>query len=114
MSGDLFFLRLAVAGIFIYHSLPKLTSPQVMASGLSWSRNSVFALGLVEFISSLGLIGGIAVRLSALLLSLVMVGAIYFKINKWKVPFMAKSGTGWEFDMILLAANLTIYINSPR
>ncbi|OGN08134.1 MAG: hypothetical protein A3J46_06325 [Candidatus Yanofskybacteria bacterium RIFCSPHIGHO2_02_FULL_41_11] len=112
MSGDLFFLRLAIGGIFIYHALPKLTKPNIMASGMGWSNSRVFALGMVEFISSLGIIGGIAIKLSALLLSLVMIGAIYFKARKWKMPFMAQNATGWEFDLILLASSLTIYINS--
>ena len=112
MIEDLFFLRLAVAIIFIYHSLPKLTKTQIVASAMGWNRSKVLALGLAEFVASLGILGGIAVRLSARLLSLVMIGAIYFKFYKWKMPFAAQNATGWEFDLILLASSLTIYINS--
>ena len=108
MIEDLFFLRLAVAIIFIYHSLPKLTKTQIVASAMGWNRSKVLALGLAEFVASLGILGGIAVRL----LSLVMIGAIYFKFYKWKMPFAAQNATGWEFDLILLASSLTIYINS--
>lgn len=98
--------------IFIYHALPKLTKTQAMASGMGWNRGKVLALGLVEFISAISIIGGIAVKLSALLLLVVMVGAIYFKMYKWKMPFAAQNATGWEFDFILFASALTIYINS--
>ena len=107
----LFFLRLVVAIIFIYHSMPKLKNAKEMAAGIGWPANRVFALGFIEFISSLGLLGGIAVKLSSVLLITIMVGAIYYKVKKWNIPFMAKNGTGWEFDLVLLAANLTIYLN---
>lgn len=110
MNNELFLLRLAVAAIFIYHAIPKLKNPGAMASGIGWKPGQVLGLGIIEFMSGLGLLGGIAIKLSALLLSVVMVGAIYYKINKWKITFSAQNSTGWEFDLILLAANLAIYL----
>ena len=107
---NLIFLRLAVAVIFIFHTLPKLKDPPKMASGVGWTTNKVLALGLVEFVSGLGIAGGVAVKFSAFLLMAVMLGAIYHKIYKWNVPFMAHDKTGWEFDLLLLAANLTIFM----
>ena len=109
MHNELFLLRLAVGAIFIYHALPKLKDPRVMASGVGWTSGQVLALGIIEFISGISLIGGLAVRFSALILATVMVGAIYHKMKKWNVPFMSQTSTGWEFDLILLAASLTIY-----
>ncbi|MDP3792576.1 MAG: DoxX family protein [bacterium] len=109
--NELFLLRLAVGVIFIYHAIPKLQNPKAMATGTGWRLGQVLGLGIIEFMSGLSLIGGITIKLSALLLSVVMVGAIYHKINKWKVPFSAPNSTGWEFDLILLAANLTLYFN---
>lgn len=110
MSNELFLLRLVVGAIFIYHAIPKFKNPESMASGMGWRKGQVFGLGIIEFMSGLSLIGGIAIKLSALLLLTVMVGAIYHKINKWKIPFSAHNSTGWEFDLLLLAANLTIYL----
>ena len=110
MSNELFFLRLVVGAIFIYHAVPKLRNPKIMANAIGWRQGQVLGLGIIEFMSGFSLIGGIAIKFSALLLSIVMVGAIYHKINKWKVPFSAPNSTGWEFDLILLAANLTIYL----
>lgn len=104
----LLILRLAVAAVFIYHSLPKIKNYKGTAQAIGASANMVLALGLVEFISSVGLILGFYNQLFALLLAIIMVGAIWFKIVKWKVPFMAMDKTGWEFDFILLAANATI------
>ena len=109
--NELFLLRLTVGVIFIYHAIPKLQNPKAMATGMGWRLGQVLGLGIIEFMSGLSLIGGITIKLSALLLSVVMVGAIYHKINKWKVPFSAPNSTGWEFDLILLVANLTLYLN---
>ncbi len=104
----LFILRLAVAAIFIFHSLPKLKNAKGMAQAIGTSANMIIILGLVEFLSSVGLILGFYTQLAALLLAIVMVGAIWFKSMKWKIPFAAMDKTGWEFDLILLAANIAI------
>lgn len=106
----LFLLRLAVATVFIYHSLPKLKNSKGMAQMIGAPATVVFILGGVELLSSLGLIFGYYVQLSALLLGIVMVGAIAMKMMKWSVPFSAMDKMGWEFDLILLAANLVILL----
>lgn len=111
MYNDLFLLRLAVAVIFIYHALPKLQKPKAMASGMGWRSGQVLGLGIVEFVSALSLLGGIMIELASVLLALVMVGAIYYKISKWNVPFSASNSTGWEFDLLILASVLTIYFS---
>jgi len=104
----LFVLRLSVGVIFIYHSLPKLMKPGMMAQMIGWNSGAVLFLGLVEMLGSIGLILGFYAQQSALSLGIVMVGAIYMKTMKWSVPFSAHDKTGWEFDMILLAANIVI------
>ena len=109
MHNGLSLLRFAVAAIFIYHSIPKLRDPKAMASGIGWMPGQVLALGIIEFMCSLGLIGGLAVKFSAFILSIVMLGALYHKIKKWHVPFMSHTSTGWELDFMILAALLTIY-----
>lgn len=111
--GDISFLfiRLVVAAIFIYHALPKLKNAQSMAQMVGMSAGMVFMLGMVEFLASLGLILGLYTQISSLLLGVVMVGAIGMKMMKWGVPFSAMDKTGWEFDLILLAANIVILVN---
>lgn len=110
--GDLglLVLRLAISAIFIYHAIPKLTSAPVMARGMGMPAGMVMGLGVVELVSSLGLIFGIYIQLAALFLGLVMIGAIYFKTQKWHVPFFAMDKTGWEFDFILLAASIAVLL----
>lgn len=106
----LFVLRLAVAVIFIYHAWPKIKNAKGMAQMMGMPAGAVFTLGLVEFVASVGLIAGFYTQLSALLLAIVMVGAIKMKKIKWHITFAAMDKTGWEFDLILLAANIAILL----
>lgn len=106
----LYLLRFAVAIIFLIHGLPKIKKAKAMAVGMGMPSGAVFLLGLVEFLSALGLLVGLYVQVSALLLAIVMAGAIFFKISKWHIPFLAMNTTGWELDWILLASNLAILL----
>ena len=106
----LLILRLAVAAIFIYHALPKLKNAKGMAQMMGMPAGMIFMLGGVEFLSSVGLVLGIYTQLTAVLLAIVMIGAIYFKTVKWRVPFATMDKTGWEFDLILLAASIAILL----
>lgn len=109
-DAGLFLLRLSAAVIFLYHGLPKLGKAKMMAQGMGMPAGMIFLLGLIESLSALGLIFGILIPAAALILSIVMVGAIYFKMAKWHIPFAAMDKTGWEFDLILLGANLAILL----
>lgn len=106
----LFLLRLAIGIIFFYHALPKLKNSKGMAQGIGMPSGTIFMLGAIELLSSIGIVLGIYTQLAALLLGIVMIGAIYFKMVKWHMPFAAMDKTGWEFDLILLAANIAILL----
>lgn len=82
-----------------------------MAQIIGMPAGMIFILGGVEFLSSVGLALGIYTQLAAVLLGVVMIGAIGMKTIKWGVPFAAMDKIGWEFDLILLAANITILLN---
>lgn len=107
----LLILRLAVAAIFIYHAMPKVKDAKGMAAMVGMPAGMVLMLGMVEMLASLGLILGVYAQLSALLLGIIMVGAIGMKMMKWGVPFGAMDKTGWEFDLILLAASIVILLS---
>lgn len=106
----LFFLRAAVAIIFLTHALPKLSKAKEMATMIGMPAGMIFMLGLVEVMASLGLALGFYTQLSALMLVLVMAGAISMKSMKWGVSFAANDKTGWEFDFVLLFACLAILL----
>ncbi len=108
----LFFLRLVVGIIFIAHALPKLKNSEGMASmmGAGGMAGMIMLLGLVELLSGLALIIGWYMQVASLLLGIIMLGAIFMKTMKWAVPFAASDKTGWEFDLVLLAASITILL----
>ncbi len=94
------FLQLAVGIIFIVHGKTKLKKGnKFIAVGGSLH-------GLVEVVGGLALIASFQVQLVGLIFSIIMLGAIWFKKFQWHMPFMAQDKTGWEFDFVLLAANL--------
>jgi uncharacterized membrane protein YphA (DoxX/SURF4 family) len=105
-------LRLVIAVIFIVHAWPKLKHPTGMASGMGWSIEKVRFIGLVELLGSVLIALGVFIQWGALALLIVMIGAIYYKIQKWKVPFTAQDKTGWEFDLLLLSALLYLLTNA--
>jgi putative oxidoreductase len=56
------------------------------------------------------LILGLYAEIGALLVGLVMLGAIYHKIFVWHIPFSSMDKMGWEFDLILLGSAITILL----
>ncbi|MBI2444371.1 MAG: DoxX family protein [Candidatus Magasanikbacteria bacterium] len=85
----------------------KMTPSEQMPSGM---------LSLMKFLSVVEPLGGIAVllgfltQLAAAGLGLVMLGALRFKLGVWKMPFMAQDKTGWEFDLLILAAAIALFL----
>jgi len=50
---------------------------------------------------------GLLTQIGALMIVLVMLGAISFHIFKWKSPYWATKG-GWEYDLMWLVMCLVI------
>ena len=109
----LLILRVVLGLIFIYHSIPKFKAPSLMAKGLGKSKGFVVTLGVMEFTAGLFLILGFLTQIGALLIVIVMLGALYYKVIKWKIPFSAPDKLGWEFDIILLAAAIALLLIGP-
>ncbi|MEK7102451.1 MAG: DoxX family protein, partial [Patescibacteria group bacterium] len=105
----LLILRVAVGLTFLPHGWGKLKNPKAMAQGLGWSTAAAGLLGFVETASALLLILGLLTQLAALLLGLVMLGAIYYKITKWHKKFTGDGG--WELDLALLGANIALLLS---
>lgn len=98
----LFILRLVIGLIFIVHAIPKFKNKP------GWK-----IIGLLELLGGLALIVGVLTELAAIGLSLLMLGAIYMKVAKWKIPFTTMANTGWEFDLIMLAGNIALITSGP-
>ncbi len=110
-------LRAAVGIIFIIHGWPKITGARGMAEAMGRPGTAGVAFitvqGLVEAVGGVLLILGIWTQLVSVLFAIIMVGAIYLKNTMMKTGFMSMQATGWEFDFVLLAANLALLTLGP-
>jgi len=103
-------LRLTVGAIFLVHGTQKWAMWK-MAPSAQMPANM---LGLMKFLSVAEPLGGLAmvvgflVQPAAIGLGLIMIGASMMKMKTWKIPFAAKDKTGWEFDILILAACLAL------
>ena len=104
-------MRTAIGVIFIVHGFGKFTNPGFggWISSMGIPAEMQIPIALAEFIPGILLIMGVLTRISASLISIVMLGAI----------FLVKGATsltgehGYELDLILLAACLVVIVAGP-
>lgn len=106
-----FVLRLALAIVFLAHGPAKLQKSQEMAGGMGMTPQQVMGIGALETLGALSMILGIYMQVGAAFLSVVMLGAIYFKTQKWNKGFTGENG--WELDFIVLAAAIAVLLGAP-
>lgn len=110
---SLLILRIAIGSVFIVHGPPKLKNPAGIAGSIGAPVWFGTLLGLGETVGGIGVLVGLLTSLSALVLAIVMLGALYFKIEKWHMPFTAMDKTGWELDLVLFASALVLLTMGP-
>ena len=104
-------LRVSIGVIFIVHGFGKFGNPGFggWISTLGIPAEMQIPIALAEFVPGILLLIGVLTRISASLLSIIMLGAI----------FLVKGATsltgdhGYEFDLILLAACLVLIVAGP-
>jgi putative oxidoreductase len=112
-------LRIAVGAVFIVHGWPKITGARGMAAAMGGGEAKpamvgVFTVqGVVELGGGVLLILGVLTQLVALAFGIIMIGAIALKVTQWKTGFMAQQTTGWEFDLVLLASSILLFLTGP-
>jgi len=112
----LLILRLAVGLIFVAHGWDKFSEMEGMGGTITFFAQLgmpaffAYVTATVEIVAGLALIIGIYTDLAALLLAMVMVVAlVYVKMVTFKLGLLG----GYELDLILLAASLTIMFVGP-
>ncbi len=105
-------LRIAVGAVFIYHGVQKfgLWSAD---SGVALTSGMLVVMKILSVAETLGgaaLILGFLTRWAALGFTIIMLGALYIKIQVWGIGFAGAQGVGWEFDLILLAASIHLFL----
>jgi putative oxidoreductase len=105
---SLFLLRLMVAAVFGTSGFNHVKSPRERAQSLGMSVGFTVFLGAAELAGSMALVLGVLTQWAALGLILIMLGAIYVKVVKWKTGFWGEKSMGWHYDLMLVVMNLVI------
>jgi putative oxidoreductase len=107
-NWSLFLLRLMVALVFAASGLNHLRQPRERAKSIGMSVRFTIFLGAAELAGAIGLAVGVLTQWAAIGLILIMLGAIYKKIMKWKIGFWGDNSMGWHYDLMLVVMNLVI------
>ena len=104
-------LRVAIGVIFIAHGTGKFGPGFVgfLTGPLGLPAELQIPIALAETIPGILLIIGVLTRISASLLSIIMLGAIFYV----KGASSLTGDRGYELDLILLAASLLIIVAGP-
>jgi putative oxidoreductase len=110
---SLLFLRLVVALVFGTSGYSHLTKPKERAASIEMSVPFTIFLGAAELAGAIALVAGFMAQWVALGLILIMLGAIYMKVVKWKTGFWGEKSMGWHYEVLLNAMNLVIVTMGP-
>ena len=104
-------MRLAVGVIFIVHGFSKFGNPGFggWISSMGIPAEMQIPIALAEFIPGILLLVGVLTRISASLISIVMLGAIFLV----KGASSLTGEHGYELDLILLASCLVVIVAGP-
>ena len=104
-------MRAAIGVIFIVHGAGKFNEGFVgfLTGGLGLPAEMQIPIALAEMIPGILLLIGIFTRMSASLLSIVMIGAIFYV----KQAGSLTGERGFELDLILLASCLVVLVAGP-
>ena len=104
-------LRAAIGAIFIAHGVGKFNPgfAGFLTGPLGFPAEMQIPIALAETVPGILLIFGVLTRISASLLSIVMLGAIFYV----KQASNLTGDGGYEFDLILLASCLVIIVAGP-
>ena len=105
----LLLMRLMVGLIFFTSGWKHVSNPEERSAQIEMSIGFTRILGISECAGALGVTFGVLTQFAALGLILIMLGAIYKKIFRWRMSFWGKQGTdGWSYDTIMILMNLVI------
>lgn len=108
-------LRLAIGIIFLVHGTLKWKMWGMEPSeNLSAAMLTIFKiLSIAEPLGAGAIIVGFLTPYAAIGLSIIMIGVLNLKINVMHLGFMARQGTGWEFEIMILAGLLCLLLLGP-
>ncbi len=105
-------LRLALGSIFLAHGLSKRPmwkaqpSEQLPQSMLNILR----LLSVCEPLGAIAVFAGFLTQLAVVGLAIIMSGAMFLKITKYKAPFITVMKPGWGYDFTLFMICISLLI----
>jgi len=104
-------IRASIGAIFIIHSLKKFDpSWQEWLMSIGMPSEMQLPIALAEFIGGILLIIGALTRVTGSVFAIILLGAIFH--IRWENGFFVSQG-GWEWDLVMLAAVLSIIVAGP-
>ena len=104
-------IRASIGAIFIVHSLKKFDpSWQEWLISIGIPPELQLPIALAEFIGGVFLIAGVLTRITGVVFSVILLGAIFH--IRWENGFFVSKG-GWEWDLVMLAAMLAVIVTGP-
>ncbi len=104
-------IRAVLGATFLVHSLKKFDpSWQEWLVQMGLPPELQLPMALAEFIGGILLIIGVLTRITGVIFSVILLGAI-FNI-RWENGFFISQG-GWEWDLMMLAVALGIIVAGP-
>ena len=101
----------SIGVIFIVHSLKKFDpSWQEWLISIGIPPEMQLPIALAEFIGGILLVVGVFTRVTSVVFSIILLGAIFH--IRWENGFFISKG-GWEWDLVMLAAVLAIIVAGP-
>lgn len=105
----LLLLRIMVGIVFITSGWKHLSNPTERSKDIEMSKGFTAFLGAAELAGGFGITVGLLAQPAAIVLILIMLGAIQKKIFLWRTGFWGASGTnGWSYDTMMIVTNLVI------
>ena len=104
-------IRASLGAIFIVHSLKKFDPGwQEWLASIGLPPELQLPIALAEFVGGILLIAGVLTRITGVIFSVILLGAIFH--IRWEKGFFVSQG-GWEWDLMMLAATLSIIAVGP-
>ncbi len=104
----LLLLRAVLSLVFLASGWSHARRPTQRGESIGMPASIAWGLGMLELLAGVSLLLGVFPRSGALLVMLVMAGAIYKKIFVWKTGFFGEDNGGWYYELVYLAAAFTI------
>ena len=104
-------LSASIGAIFIIHSLKKFDpSWQEWLVSIGIPPEMQLPIALAEFVGGILLVVGVLTRVTGAIFAVILLGAIFH--IRWENGFFVSQG-GWEWDLVMLAAVLSIIAVGP-